>query len=84
MASGKTMTEDPEDGADGGVDRKFVTSLARGLDILRAFRAGEHTLTNQQLAERTRLRGGAEDSFAQARHEAIADVRALQAAYAAE
>jgi DNA-binding IclR family transcriptional regulator len=38
-----------------GTDRKFVTSLARGLEILRAFRAGEHALTNQQLAERTRL-----------------------------
>lgn len=57
MTSGKNTTDDlgPEDGADAGVDRKFVTSLARGLDILRAFRAGEHTLTNQQLAERTRL-----------------------------
>lgn len=41
--------------ADHGTDRKFVTSLARGLEILRAFRAGEHALTNQQLAERTRL-----------------------------
>lgn len=38
-----------------GTDRKFVTALARGLDILRAYRAGEHTLTNQQLAERTGL-----------------------------
>lgn len=60
MASGKNRIEEAlgdgaSDGPDGGVDRKFVTSLARGLDILRAFRAGENTLTNQQLAERTRL-----------------------------
>ncbi|MFT7389789.1 MAG: DNA-binding IclR family transcriptional regulator [Paracoccaceae bacterium] len=65
MRDGKTRrVGDPDDalddlgadpGADLGADRKFVTSLARGLEILRAFRAGEHALTNQQLAERTRL-----------------------------
>jgi len=50
---GEIDADDPF--GDPGADRKFVTSLARGLEILRAFRAGEHALTNQQLAERTRL-----------------------------
>jgi DNA-binding IclR family transcriptional regulator len=56
-ARSKGMSDEAlEDAAlDHGTDRKFVTSLARGLEILRAFRAGEHALTNQQLAERTRL-----------------------------
>ncbi|MCI4662403.1 MAG: IclR family transcriptional regulator [Neomegalonema sp.] len=43
----------PEEG--GGKDRQFVTALARGLDILRAFRPGEISLGNQDLAERTGL-----------------------------
>lgn len=55
MARGKTGADDLADDMDAGTDRKFVTSLARGLEILRAWRPGEHTLTNQQLAERTRL-----------------------------
>ena len=36
-------------------DRNFVTALARGLDVLRAFRANETTLTNTDFAERTGL-----------------------------
>jgi DNA-binding IclR family transcriptional regulator len=36
-------------------DRQFVTALARGLDILRAFRPGESHLTNSELAARTKL-----------------------------
>ncbi len=36
-------------------DRNFVTSLARGLDVLRAFRPGETELTNTDLSERTKL-----------------------------
>lgn len=35
-------------------DRQFVTALARGLDVLRAFRAGE-SLANSELAARTKL-----------------------------
>lgn len=35
--------------------RQFVTALARGLDVLRAFRPGEVSLGNQELAERTGL-----------------------------
>ena len=56
-ARSKDMSDEALEDAssDHGTDRKFVTSLARGLEILRAFRAGEHALTNQQLAERTRL-----------------------------
>ena len=30
-------------------DRQFVTALARGLDILRAFHAGEGMLGNQEI-----------------------------------
>lgn len=35
-------------------DRQFVTALARGLDVLRAFRAGE-SLANSEIAARTNL-----------------------------
>lgn len=40
-----------------GVDnsRQFVTALARGLDVLSAFRASDGPLGNQELAERTGL-----------------------------
>lgn len=47
-----TVVEDPKEGAE---DRKFVTSLARGLEILRCFRPGEYGLTNLQIAERNGL-----------------------------
>lgn len=36
-------------------DPGFVTALARGLDVLRAFRRGDPPLGNQELAERTGL-----------------------------
>ena len=36
-------------------DRQFVTALARGLDILRAFRPEDGPLGNQELAKRTGL-----------------------------
>ena len=36
-------------------DRHFVTALARGLDVLHAFRSGEERLSNQELAERCAL-----------------------------
>lgn len=36
-------------------DRHFVTSLARGLEILRAFRPGEGPIGNNELAKRTGL-----------------------------
>ena len=42
-------------GVDAGKDRKFVTALARGLEILRCFRPGEGYLGNQQLVQRTGL-----------------------------
>ncbi len=38
-----------------GDDRNFVSALARGLDILRAFRPHEMTLTNLEIAKRTGL-----------------------------
>src|SRR4029077_10170552 len=46
-----------EAGLDGvpSKDRQFVTALARGLDILRAFHAGEGMLGNQEIAHRTGL-----------------------------
>ncbi|SET20368.1 IclR family transcriptional regulator [Oceanicella actignis] len=47
-----TVADDAREGAE---DRKFVTSLARGLEILRCFRPGEYGLTNQQIAERNGL-----------------------------
>lgn len=36
-------------------DRKFATTLARGLSVLRAFRASDDGLTNAEIAERTGL-----------------------------
>ncbi|KMN30541.1 MULTISPECIES: IclR family transcriptional regulator [unclassified Chromobacterium] len=36
-------------------DRLFVTALARGLEVLAAFRPGELALSNQELAKRTGL-----------------------------
>jgi DNA-binding IclR family transcriptional regulator len=39
---------------DGAKDRQFVTALARGLDVLRAFEAGE-ALANSEIAARTGL-----------------------------
>ena len=41
--------------ADGATDRQFVTALARGLEVLRAFRPGESDLSNQEISERTGL-----------------------------
>ena len=38
-----------------GVDRNFVTSIARGFDVLRCFRTNELVLTNQQIAARAGL-----------------------------
>ena len=43
------VPDDPEK------DRNFITALARGLDLLRAFKPGETELTNTDLALRTGL-----------------------------
>ncbi|MGL4289190.1 MAG: IclR family transcriptional regulator [Phreatobacter sp.] len=50
----RARAEDDLDGPETG-DRQFVTALARGLDVLAAFRRGEGRLGNQELAERTGL-----------------------------
>jgi DNA-binding IclR family transcriptional regulator len=44
----KTLTEAES-------DRRFVTALARGLDVLRCFRPHETTLTNNEISQRTGL-----------------------------
>ncbi|KJZ18445.1 IclR family transcriptional regulator [Loktanella sp. S4079] len=49
------MAEEHLNEIDGDEDRKFVSALARGLDILRAFRPHETTLTNLEIATRTGL-----------------------------
>ena len=36
-------------------DRKFVTALSRGLDVLRSFGPRDRWLTNQEMAKRTGL-----------------------------
>lgn len=46
-------TEQPEAILPG--DRKFVVALARGLEVLRAFRPSDGLLGNQEIAERTGL-----------------------------
>lgn len=38
-----------------GTDRKFVSALARGLEVLRCFRPGEAALSNTDISERTSL-----------------------------
>ena len=40
---------------DGGKDRQFIAALARGLQVLRCFRASERYLGNQDFAARTGL-----------------------------
>lgn len=42
-------------GADPQKDRQFVTALARGLEVLRCFRAGNPMLGNQEIAQKTGL-----------------------------
>lgn len=50
----QTLVELPSGrGANG--DRQFVTALARGLEVLRAFQPGDGLLGNQEIAERTKL-----------------------------
>lgn len=49
---GRTKQIDFEDGAD---SRRFVTALARGLELLSAFRVDEKWLTSTELARRTSL-----------------------------
>ncbi len=44
-----------EPGAPAVKEEQFVTALARGLEVLQAFRPGEHRLGNQELARRTGL-----------------------------
>ncbi len=48
----QTRSIDPQTGA---TDRKFANTLARGLGVLRAFRASDNGLTHAELAERTGL-----------------------------
>ena len=53
----KSSTGSKEAPADpvGKSGRMFIMSLARGLDVLRAFRAGDSPLSNRELAKRTGL-----------------------------
>lgn len=59
MARGPAPLPEGYDGLEGGVkggkDRQFVAALARGLEILRAFRPGDGPLGNQDIAQRTGL-----------------------------
>ena len=50
----KTTGEKPRDGK-AAKDRQFVTALARGLDILRAFTPRHPVLGNNEIAQRARL-----------------------------
>lgn len=49
------LLRDLERASANGKDRQFVTALARGLEVLRAFHAGDGPLGNQEIAERTGL-----------------------------
>jgi DNA-binding IclR family transcriptional regulator len=46
---------DDLEAGEGARDRQFVSALARGLEILRAFRPGDGPLGNQDIAQRTGL-----------------------------
>jgi DNA-binding IclR family transcriptional regulator len=50
---GVTALARPAEG--GSRDPQFITALARGLDVLRAFRLGDGPLANQDIASRTGL-----------------------------
>ncbi|MGO4331700.1 IclR family transcriptional regulator [Cupriavidus sp. 2TAF22] len=55
-----STAEEREDGEDeaspeGAQDRHFVTALARGLEVLSAFRSGDTFLANHEIAERCGL-----------------------------
>lgn len=50
----ETLLEPPS-GDEEKSDRQFVTALARGLEVLRAFRPEDGPLGNQEIAERTGL-----------------------------
>lgn len=47
--------ETPDLDADAKDDRHFVTALARGLDVLAAFKRGETFLANHEIAQRCKL-----------------------------
>lgn len=49
------LTDDPDTDDPSKDDRHFVTALARGLDVLSAFRPGETWLANHEIAARCRL-----------------------------
>ncbi|MEM8577933.1 MAG: IclR family transcriptional regulator [Pseudomonadota bacterium] len=49
------MEGDLPEGLEPEKDRNFITALARGLDLLRAFRSSDDGLTNQDFAQRTGL-----------------------------
>ena len=51
----RTRPERPMDAETLSEDRQFVTAIARGFDVLRAFTAQDTMLGNQELAERTGL-----------------------------
>ena len=61
MSSKRGTPQSEDDGSDieaeseteGGAGRQFIGALARGLDVLRAFRVGDPPLSNQELAKRT-------------------------------
>lgn len=57
MARAEHETNDPmrQPTANVKEDRHFVTALARGLDVLHAFKSGEERLSNQELADRCKL-----------------------------
>ena len=47
------VENDAETETEGGAGRQFIGALARGLDVLRAFRVEDPPLSNQELARRT-------------------------------
>lgn len=57
MASNTGLNPDqaPADPASATRDRKFVTALARGLEILRAFTPEDEYLGNRDLSRRTAI-----------------------------
>ncbi len=52
---GRTAKPIKTERADAQGDRRFITALARGIDVLRCFGPGEQWLANQEIARRTGL-----------------------------
>ena len=55
LAEDAYLEKDDEISPDASADRKFITALARGFEVLRAFKPGSGALGNQELSRITHI-----------------------------